>query len=182
MEQGLPLAVAVGVDRYLDTHFDHCDDREPVRICSMMRAHGWRIIDTPAIAPDLAYGVYTPALSYQRLYRFPRAAYHARRAATAWVLAMTLLGRGPVLRVPLWTQAIPMGDSDPEVAGVARHLLIPDRLLFQCASIAEIAALCDVPPLMASGRVRCLPYLQQQQFMSHDEWLAVDLDRQPSHS
>jgi hypothetical protein len=177
MEQGLPASLGLGVDRYLDTHFATCDDRTPVRLRSMMMAHGWEIVDTDAIAPDLAVAVRAPELGYRRLYRRMDVPRHIRRAALSWVLASAIIGRGPVIRVPLWTIEIPMGDTDPEVAAVSRHILVPDRLLYQCASIREITQLCDVPPFTASGRVRTLPIAQQAQFMDEAEWLTIPPDR-----
>jgi hypothetical protein len=177
MEQGLPAAFAAGVDRYLDAHFTANDERSPVALCAMMAAHGWEIVDTDAIAPDLAVAVRAPELGYRRLYRRMDAPRHIRRAVLSWVLASAIVGRGPLIRVPMWTTEIPMGDSDPEVAAVSRHILVPDRLLYQCGSIREIIALCDVPPLTATGRVRTLPIAQQAQFMDPDEWLTIPPDR-----
>ena len=177
MEQGLPASLAVGVDRYLDAHFSAFDSRCPVRVRSMMEAHGWEIVETEAIAPDLAIAVKAANLGYRRCYRRPNLPRDIRRAAQAWILAAAIVGRGPVIRLPIWTHQIPMGDTDPEVAAVARHILIPDRLLYQCANIREIVALCDVPPFTASGRVRTLPPEQQAQFMDPDEWLTIPPDR-----
>lgn len=165
----------VQATRYIEAlHQEQPGDR--LFITSILNYAGWERHYRPGLTTLRGYAVIDERVKLVYLPPPEETPLLERRVTVAWLYAAWLLGETGLLTMP--RDALAWGTSglhrERVIAATAAHFLIPERVAWEAADLADLAWRCDVTRELAEIRLRQLPPALTLRYLHNAaEWRAI---------